>query len=555
MSPSPGRALATAALAATLAATGSPASAQAPVFEVNVPTATRGEPLTGRLVVMVARSDEPEPRRRLSPDGPAVYGVDLEHLPPGHVARIDASAAGHPVALEDLEPGAYYAQAVINVYEKVDRADGHTIWVPFNDGMREPFTHRPGNLYSDVVPFRVGDGDTVRIAADRVVPDREPFRDTEWVRQVRLQSPSLSEFWGRPVFINALVLLPKGYADHPDVRYPVVFTFGHGVPFSFQPDSAAARGVGEVDPATGLESGYDFYRKWVSDDFPRFVAVALHQQTPYFPDSYSINSANNGPYGDALVDEVVPALERRFRIIRRPYARIVEGASTGGWQALALQLHYPESFGGAWVLQPDPIDFEAYQLVDIYEDDNAFTRKTGPFTRTERPFRRTVRGQVEWTVREVSRFERVLGSHGRSGYQLEGWEAVFGPVGPDGYPEPLWDKATGEIDHEVARYMRRQGYDLRAYAERNWDELGPKLRGKLHLYAGDMDDFYLNLAVYRFEDFLRREDPDYPAVFGYGRPMKGHAWHEHTWAELLRRVAAHVRAHAPAGTDPAAWSY
>lgn len=543
------------ALAAGLAVTAGPAQAQAPTFEVRVPPETRSTPVTGRLVLLVSPEPEPEPRHRLSPHGPAVFGVDLDQLPAGRATRIDTSAASHPVGLDELEPGTYYAQAVVNLYERVDRADGHSIWVPFNDGMREVFTRRPGNLYSDVVRFEVGAGGTVRIAVDRVVPEREPMPETDRVRHVRIRSPSLSEFWGRPVYVNAVVLLPKGYHEHPEVRYPTVFTLGHGVPFSFDADASPDGDDGEIDPVTGLESRRDFYRAWTSDDFPRFIAVALHQQTPFFADSYSIDSANNGPYGTAFVDEVLPALEERFRMIGRPYARLVEGASTGGWQALALQLHYPETFGGAWVLQPDPIDFRAYQLVDIYDDDDAFTLHLGPFVTVERPFRRTVRGQVVWTVRDLSRFERVLGSHGRSGYQLEGWEAVFGPVGPDGYPRPLWDKVTGEIDHEVARYMRRQGYDLRAYAERNWDDLGPKLRGKLHLYAGDMDDFYLNLAVYRFEDFIERVDPDYPAVFDYGRPMKGHSWHRYTWSELVRRMADHVRANAPVGADTSEWNH
>src|SRR5581483_9053105 len=217
----------------------------------------------------------------------------------------------------------------------------------------------------------------------------------------------------------------KGYADHPDTYYPSIYTLGHRVPFQFTTDSSRAGRVGTIDPRTGLESGYDVYKAWIADSFPRVIAITLEQQTPYFPDSYSVNSANNGPYGDAIVEEVIPALEQQFRIIRKPYARILEGASTSGWQTLALILQHPDLFGGAWVLQPDPIDFRRYQLVDIYEDTNAFTLPTGPFTTVERPFRRTVEGQVLWTVRQVSRFEAVLGSHGRSGYQLEGWEAVY----------------------------------------------------------------------------------------------------------------------------------
>jgi hypothetical protein len=185
-------------------------------------------------------------------------------------------------------------------------------------------------------------------------------------------------------------------------------------------------------------------------------------------------------------------------------------------------------------------------MSDIYQDDNAFTIRTGPFTTTERPFRRTVQGQPLVTMRQLSLFEEVLGTHGRGGYQLGAWEAVYGPVGPDGYPKPLWDKLTGKIDREVANYMREQGYDLREYAQRNWPVLGSKLAGKLHFFAGDMDDFYLNLAVYRFEEFLKSTtNPRSDADFTYGRPTKGHSWHAWTWAEFVKKVAAVVKASEP----------
>jgi hypothetical protein len=314
------------------------------------------------------------------------------------------------------------------------------------------------------------------------------------------------------------------------------------VPFNFSTDSSRVRGLGTINPVTGVETGYDFYLAWNSDSFPRMVAISFEQQTPYFPDGYSVNSANNGPYGDAVVEEVIPYLEKQLRLVSAPYARLVEGASTGGWSALNLQLRHPDFFGGAWVLQPDPIDFRRYQLVNIYEDANAFTQPLGAFNVAERPFRRSVEGQVVWTARQLSRFEEVLGTKGRSGFQLEAWEANYGPVGNDGYPKPLWDKLNGVIDKDVATYMKENGYDLREYAERNWSTLGPKLAGKLHMFSGDMDDFYLNLAVYRFEDFAKAaKNPASDATFTYGRPMKGHAWHAFPWAELVRQMDAHVK--------------
>ena len=532
------------------------AGAQPSRFEVTVaPEAHRG-PLTGRLVLLVSRTGQPEPRLQISPVGPAIFGVDLEQLAPGRVAVVDTSAVGHPTGLGALPPGEYFVQAVVNVYERARRSDGHTIWVHLNDGRQEFFTVASGNLYSDVQRVRIGDGGTVRVPITRVIPATPRPADTEWVKRVRVQSRKLTAFWGRPIHLHATVLLPKGYAEHASVRYPTVFTLGHGVPFGFSTDSTRFRTLGRINPVTGVETGYDFYRAWSSDSFPRVIAVSFEQQTPYFPDGYSVNSANNGPYGDAVVEEVIPELERRFRMIGKPYARHLEGASTGGWQTLALQLQHPDHFGGAWVLNPDPIDFRRWQHTDIYADTNAFVVPTGPFSATERPFRRTVEGQVQWTARDLSRFEAVLGSRGRSGYQQEAWEAIYGPVGSDGYPRPLWNRLTGTIDREVATYMREHGYDLREYAQRNWPTLGPKLAGKLHFFTGEMDDFYLNLAVYKFEDFLKgTTNPESDADFTYNRPMKGHSSHAWTWGEFVRLFAASVKRSAPAGEDVRAWSY
>ena len=532
------------------------ASAQAPRFEVTVDPAARAKPLTGRLVVVVSKTAQPEPRMIIAPQGPAVFAIDLEQLPAGHPAVVDAKTSlGYPIPPRAASGREYYAQAIVNVYEPIKRADGKTIWVHFNDGTQEVMQIAAGNVYSDVQKIQVGRGGTVKLRIDKVIAASPRPQDTEWVKHVRIQSQKLSAFWGRPVYVHATVLLPKGYSEHPNANYPTVYTFGHDVPFSFTPDSTRVRGIGKISPVTGLETGYDFYKAWIADGFPRVIAVSFEQATPFFLDSYSVNSASNGPYGDAMEEEIIPELEREFRMIGKPYARLAEGASTGGWQTLALQLKHPDFFGGAWVLQPDPIDFRRYQLVDIYSDTNAFVLPNTQLTTTERPFRRTVEGQVAWTLRQLSLFEEVLGTRGRSNYQLEGWEAVYGPLDADGYPKPLWNKLTGTIDRSVANSMRDNGYDLRDYAQKNWDTLGPKVAGKLHFFAGDMDDFYLNLAVYRFDEFLKGTELGKNVPFTYGRPMKGHSWHVMPWAELVRQMGAHVKKNAPAGEDTSSWWY
>jgi hypothetical protein len=561
------RRLATVACLATICVSTN-AIAQGRRFEVSVSPEAHAGPLTGRLVLAISKIDKGEPRMSISPTGPEILGVDLDQLPAGQTVTVTDSAIGFPMQLSELPEGDYSIQAVVNVYEQLHRSDGHTIWAHMNDGSIEFFFFAAGNLYSDVQHLHIGRDGAFRLTINHVIPKPKGPQDTEWMKHVQIQSQILTKFWGRPVFINATVLLPKGYAEHPNTYYPSVYPLGHGDnPFGFTTRPAHNTEGGEINPIelrrgarvdknSGLESGYDFYKSWTSDPFPRVIAITLAQATPYFPDSYSVNSVNNGPYGDAIVQEVVPYLEKHFRIIPKPYARQLEGASTSGWQTLALQLQHPDFFGGAWVLQPDPIDFRHYQQTNLYTDDNAFSIATGQFTAEERPFRRTVTGQVTGTIRELSRFEDVLGSRGRSGYQLEAWEAVFGPIDADGYPVPLWDKRTGKIDHKVADYMRDHGFDLHAYAEKNWTTLGPKLQGKLHFFAGDMDNFYLNLAVYDWENFLKATtNPHSNADFTYGRPERGHGSHSYTWAEMVHKMAAAIKAEAPRGEDIKAWNY
>jgi hypothetical protein len=527
-------------------------------FEVSFPSFLRSEPITGRLIVVVSRKEEPEPRLTISPDGSPIFGMDVEQLPPDSTALIDGQATGYPVtSLKELPAGDYYVQAVMNVYTLCRRSDGHDVWIHLDESLGSPLNISPGNLYSDVQKIYL-DPDTnwhVKLELNNIIPPVSYPADTGWLKHIKIQSQILTKFWGQPVYFGATILLPKDYDSHPDVRYPAVYVFEHRVPFSFSTDpktqSRAARAK-----AAGLQTGYDFYRDWSSEEFPRFIAVTFHQPTPFFPSSYSVNSANCGPYGDALLQELIPYLENHFRIISKSYARLVEGASTGGWEALALQLYHPDYFGGAWIFNPDPIDFRRYQLVNIYEDENAFSIPMTEWRTADRPMRRTTQGQVLDTVRSMSRFEHVMGSRCRSGYQFNCWEAVYGPVGSDGYPVPLWDKLTGKINREVAAYMNDNGFDLRAYAERKWQEIGPKLIGKLNFFSGEMDNFYLNQAVYLFEDFLKStKDPHYAGRFEYGRPMKGHNWHLDNWADMLREMAKYIKKRAPAGEDTGAWNY
>lgn len=563
------RVLLTLALAAFVTAPRAAAQTAGSQFEISFPANVRRDAITGRAFVFIAQDSAPEPRFQggsLGANGP-FFGTDVEHLAPGARARIDASTPGFPVAsLRDIPAGDYYVQAVMNVYTQMHRADGHTVWVHADQWEGQQFAESPGNLVSDVIRVHIDPRAhrAIRIALTHVIPPAVIPPDTKWIKHIKIQSALLTRFWGHPTYLGAVVLLPRGYVDHPDVRYPVDYEQDHfslAPPYHFQEEAVTpmdSNVVGHRAWVVNLRrgEGYRLYQDWTSNDFPRMLMVTFLHPTPYFDDSYAVNSANNGPYGDAIMTELIPYIESHFRIIKEPYARVLSGGSTGGWESLALQLYHPDFFGGAWVYYPDPIDFRRWALIDIYKDSNAFHPPGAHWLLPERPMFRSTDGQVLITERQQGQLEAVLGSHGRSGEQQEAWEAVYGPVGADGYPKPLWDKATGSIDHSVAAYMRDHGYDLGAYLANNWSTIGPHIVGKLHFYVGDMDNFYLNMAVYQLEQYLETtRNPHYSGSFAYGRPLKGHGFRPTSTGDMLRAMAEEITRNAPAGTSTDAWKY
>jgi hypothetical protein len=538
-------------------------------FEISFPASVHGEPITGRVFVFIARDSASEPRFQggsLGANGP-FFGVDVDHLAPGASARIDGATPGFPIAsLRDIPEGDYYVQAVLNVYTQMHRADGHTIWVHADQWEGQQFVESPGNLVSKVRRVHIAPRATnaIRLTLSDVIPPVEVPADTKWIKHIKIQSALLTRFWGHPMYLGAVVLLPRGYDEHPDVHYPVDYEQDHfslAPPYHFQEqrvDPVDSNVVGHRPWVVNLRrrEGYRLYQDWTSDSFPRMLMVTFLHPTPFFDDSYAVNSANDGPYGDAIMTELIPYIESHFRIISEPYARVLSGGSTGGWESFALQIYHPEFFGGAWTYYPDPIDFRRWGLIDIYHDDNAFHPPGAHWLIPERPMFRSTEGQVLITERQQGQLEAVLGSHGRSAEQQEAWEAVYGPVGDDGYPKPLWNKSTGAIDHSVAAYMRDHGFDLGAYLQKHWTTLGPQLVGKLHFYAGDMDNFYLNMAVYQVEDFLKTtQNPHYTGSFEYGRPLKGHGFRPTSTGDMLRVMAEHISKNAPAGASTAAWNY
>ena len=529
--------------------------------------------ITGRVFLAISRDSQPEPRYEAGSYFKSVpfWGKDVDQLQPGNDVVIDTAVLGYPIAnLRYLPAGQYYVQAVLNVYTRYHRADGHTIWAHQDQWEGQHFNTSPGNLISPVkkIYYDPLQNQSFSIKLDSVLPERALPPDTKQVKHIKIRSKILSDFWGHDMYLGATILLPEGYDNHSSVHYPVVYEQGHfglGAPFGFSTKKRQIPpGYKKVLQEYNLEDGYTFQQQYNAAHFPRMIVISFQHPTPYYDDSYAINSANNGPYGDAIMNELIPYLEMHYRIIRQPYARVLTGGSTGGWESMSLQLHYPDFFGGTWTLYPDPLDFRHFQLMDLTRDTNAFYANafTMPFDaksawqQSPRYMMRDNEGMPVRTTKEASWLEAVLGTHGRSGEQFDIFDAVFGPLGDDGYPVPLWDNLSGKIDSNAVNYAREHGYDLRYYLSTNWATLGPKLIDKLHVYVGDADNFYLNLAVYQFQDFLKHtKNPHYEGTFEYGRPMKGHGWQPMPTSRMLQMMAQHITEHAPKGVDTGSWKY
>jgi hypothetical protein len=561
-------------------------------FAISFPEASSREPLDGRMLLLVSKDNAKEPRFQINEDlnTQQVFGVDVDGLKPGQETVVDASAFGYPLAsLSDLKPGEYWIQALLHRYETFKRADGHTVKLPMDRGEGQQWNSAPGNFYSTPQKITVtandnagspggqpagGAGRSIKIVLDKVIPPIEPPKDTKYIKHVKLQSELLTKFWGRPMYLGANVLLPEGFDSHPYAQYPLVIFHGH-FPADFggfreaPPDPDLKPEYSERFHLAGYnkiqqEYAHKFYQEWTGPNYPRMIIVEIQHANPYYDDSYAVNSANLGPYGDAITYELVPFIEKQFRGIGKSWARFMYGGSTGGWEALAVQIFYPDEYNGAWGACPDPIDFRAYTVVNIYEHDNAY-QSEAPWKQTPRPGKRNYLGELASTLKEMNDLERALGNNSRSGGQWDIWQAVYSPVGADGYPKPIWDKATGKIDRSVAEYWREH-FDLGYILRRDWKTLGPKLEGKLHIYVGEADNYYLNNAVYLVEDFLKTtKEPYYGGEVDY-EPRAEHCWNgDHTQPNAISRLRYHqfyapkiverLLKTAPKGADLTTWRY
>jgi hypothetical protein len=546
-------------------------------FSISFPKERSAQPLDGRLLLLLSTDPAAEPRMQIndSPQTQIIFGSDVDGMRPGQAVTIDDSAAGYPIKhLQDIPAGEYFVQVVLHRYETFHRADGHTVKLPMDRGEGQHWNIAPGNLYSLPKKVSLGSSKTIQIVLDQEIPAIAPPQDTKYIRHLKIQSGLLTKFWGCPMFLSANVLVPEGFDTHPESHFPLMISEDHfNADFdgfsteppdpSLKPDYSDRFHLSGYDRIQ-QEEAYKFYKQWTAPDFPRVLVVQINHANPYYDDSYAVNSANLGPYGDAIETELIPAIEKQFRGIGQGWARFVYGGSTGGWESLAAQVFYPEHYNGAFVACPDPVDFRAYMTVNLYDDKNAFYI-AGPHTRIEQPAIRDYLGRIYGTVQGANQYELALGSHARSGEQFDIWQAVFGPAASDGYPKPIFDKETGVIDPIVAGYWKEH-FDLSAIMQRDWTTLGPRLQGKLHIYVGSADTYFLTDAVYYLEDFLKgTTNPPYDGEVKYGDRAE-HCWngdpnlpnylsrlHYHTM--YIPKILERIQKTAPPGADLTSWRY
>lgn len=435
-------------------------------FEVKLdPKFATGKLPPGRLLVALSQGRGQPRYSDTGPPGGPLLGIDVNQWKPDMVATLDGKCMFFPLkSVDDLPAGEYAVQAT------------------FCTNRDLTVHYAPGNLYSKIIRVKLDPaaGTKIELTLTEQYKDEKPA-DTKTTKYVHLPSKLLSDFHHRPMVYRFSVILPPNFEANPDQKYPLIVHIG------------------------GFGSRYTGGRGIQPD--PRFVQILVDGAGPY-GDPYQVNSANNGPYGDALTQEVIPYVEKTFRGMGTPSSRFTTGGSTGGWVSLALQLFYPDVFNGCWSQCPDGVDFRALELIDIYRDENAYLNRFG----FERPSKRTIDGDTIFHVRHESKIERVLGRGGRwelGGLDWASWNAAYGPRGADGMPVPLWDGETGKINKTVQSHWEKS--DLRLVMERNWSTIGPKLAGgKINIWVGDADDYFLNNAVHRFKTAAEKlSDPPF----------------------------------------------
>ncbi len=551
----------------------------AQMFNVKINNNLHTENFDGRLLLLFSNNNAAEPRFQISDalSTQIILGKNVDQWAIGSTQSIAEEAYGFPKErLSQIPAGDYYVQVLLHKYETFHLKNGKVVKLPMDRGEGQHWNLAPGNIYSKPIKIHFDPKNTevVQLTIDQIIPPIIEPTDSKYIKHIKIQSKLLTEFWGRPMYLGAHILLPEGFDTHQIVKYPLAIYHGH-FPSDISgfsttppnpnliPDTSARFNITGYNKIQE-EEAYQFYKQWTGPNFPRVLAIEIQHATPYYDDSYAVNSANMGPYGDAITYELIPEIEKQFRGIGQGWARFTYGGSTGGWEALAVQVFYPNEYNGAYAACPDPIDFNHYTTINIYKDENAYYAKSD-FKDLARPSHRNYLGHINSTIKETNQRELALGTHSRSGDQYDVWEAVFSPMGEDGYPKRIFDKHSGTIDKSVAAYWK-ENYDLAHIIKRDWPKIGEQLKGKIHLYVGDMDNYYLNNAVYTAEDMLKQlKNPSCNCVIDYGDRAE-HCWNgDHTQPNYISRLRYHqmfiskwaqeVKTRAPKGVDLKSWLY
>ena len=423
-------------------------------FEVGYASSTSDQPFTGYVILYLSKDSKIPTSGMVGFGSTAYFSVYVKNVKPGATVKINDAAASYPAALSDIERGQYYAEVI---WDK-------------NMGGRA-ISESPGNLYSEPIKIDINKSTKTvyHLYANKVIPTPE-FKETEFVKELKVPSALLSKFQGKPITVDAVVILPKEYNSEPNRKFPVLFRVsGFGGNYH--------RYSGSDVPSTPIDS------------IP-VIVVYLDGNCPLGHSVYA-NSDNNGPWGDALTTEFIPLLEKQYRCNG---AKLLTGHSSGGWTVAWLQTHYPKVFDGTWSSSPDPVDFRNFQKINLYTDKNMFYGKDSTLNSVA-----TVAGFFPWvTMKNIYAAEQAV----YRGEQMHSFNAVFSKKGNDGLPQSICNSATGEIDTAVVSHWKN--YDISLYLRNNWEQLKPDLDGKLRISVGKQDNFLLNYAVVMLDAEMKK---------------------------------------------------
>lgn len=493
-----------------------------------------------------------------------IDSLDTISLTSGNGINTRTIVSGWPNAsLDGIPLGNYSVQGFLTKYETVTRSDGSTVSVHFPCGDGAPNLDGYGSLTTSVINFTVSGGpQTIDLVFNDVTAvedfngteiggcNQGNYEDTELLKYVKIRSEALSNFWNRDMYVGANVLLPSGYnANDTRTRYPVIYSQGHWPAdvgaFRYPTDNFSAGWDQGIIPG---ENGQP------DRPAPKMIMVQFRHEAPFYDDSYAVNTANLGPYGDAINDELIPYLESQFNIIAEPYARVQVGGSTGGWESIASLIFRPDLFGVCFSSYPDSLDFHKHQAIPLYTNKNAYLYANGSAIPSIREFDDNGTQVILASVAQENHWELTFGTASRSFNQWDIWNAVFGVQGLNGYPLEPWNKVTGEIYPGAVEYWKHM--DLSAYIVSNWNNsrnLGTVLADRIYIYVGTWDDYFLNEGVIEFQ---KRTD----AVGGRGwanvtiladQPHGGNYQRRETW-DFLELAYKWIQDHAPNGTTPLA---